>query len=69
MLKKLDAIKKSVAIEKTEQKALNGGLKFITAVPSCQSVCPSGGNGVFCYVNGNPHCPAYCDGRGGWINV
>ena len=65
MLKKLNTIKDAVSLSKSAQVDVNGGR--ISFSNLCATTCPTAASGTYC-LDGGPHCPAECDGRGGWHN-
>ncbi|MEL7147416.1 MAG: hypothetical protein AAFO69_13665 [Bacteroidota bacterium] len=67
MLKRLNKISDAASLSKSAQKGLNGGL--LLRKIDCATVCATAPSGTDCLVNGNPHCPAVCDGNGGWWNL
>ena len=67
MLKRLNKITDATSLSKSDQKSLNGGLTL--KKNDCATVCATAPSGTDCLVNGNPHCPAICDGHGGWVNL
>ena len=66
MLKRLNSIKDAVSISKSAQQHVNGGFGP-AGTPLCSAVCPTAPKRTFCW-DGGPHCPAECDGYGGWYN-
>ena len=68
MVKRLNAIKGATSLSKSKQTVINGGFKLIIS-NNCSVVCQTAPSGTDCLVNGNPHCPAVCDGNGGWVNL
>lgn len=63
-MKKLENLGK--ALSKADQKQVDGGIKLTLNVWNCDTTCPGTNSTAYC---GNVHCPAWCDGYGGWINA
>ncbi len=57
-------IKSGTKLSKEEQKNVFGGRRL--NFNNCASICATASAGTPC---GPPHCPAICDGHGGWINL
>jgi len=62
---KKSILKLGKALKKQEQANIFGERSL--SLSQCSYVCPTATSGTKCF-NGSIHCPAECNGHGGWIS-